>query len=72
MLRIINEGNTSVLQFEITDTTTGETLLAANSLIELFLILQDCVYAVANEVACDSVIKEKLKHRHHSQNAQKC
>lgn len=71
MLRIINESNASVFQYAITDTATGEPLLAANSLIELFLILQDCVYAVASEVTSDSVIEERMKCRQHSRNDRK-
>lgn len=71
MLKIVNEDYAENLKYAVTDTTTGELLLAADNLVELFLVLQDCVYTVTSEEANEVIIEERLKHHQRSQSVRK-
>lgn len=71
MIRIINEENTTNFKYAIKDTSTGEILLAADSLIEMFIAFQNCIYTAVIEKSGDCLIEERLKHRQRTQNVRK-
>lgn len=71
MLKIINEDFTTNLRYVITDNKTSETLIAADNLIQLFLVFQDCVYSVANMETDGNIIIERLRHYRHCQTSRK-
>lgn len=71
MLKIINEDFGANLKYVITDNETGETLLAADNLIQLFLVFQDCFYSVVNMETDGNIIIERLRLYRHCQTSRK-
>ena len=61
MIRITENDYATGLRFSINDNETGEILIAADNLIELFNVFQEVVYTVAQTETNSIIVGERLR-----------